>query len=47
MKPHLENHKSKDLRVRRRNIPVHIVFWLAVLALLFIFWKAFSGSSAP
>jgi hypothetical protein len=29
-------------KVRKRNIPVHIVFWLSVIALLYIFYKAFS-----
>jgi hypothetical protein len=29
-------------KVRRRNIPVHIVFWLIVLALLYVFYKAFA-----
>ncbi|HEY4010030.1 MAG TPA: hypothetical protein VGM11_07745 [Acidobacteriaceae bacterium] len=48
MKPHLQsNKKDKDLRVRRRNIPVHIIFWLFVLLLLYLFWKAFSGHTAP
>ncbi|HVG27263.1 MAG TPA: hypothetical protein VM865_06635 [Acidobacteriaceae bacterium] len=32
---------------KRRNLPVYIIFWIAVLALLFIFWKAFSGPAAP
>jgi hypothetical protein len=29
-------------RVRKRNIPVHIIFWLSVVALLYVFYKAFS-----
>ena len=29
-------------KVRKRNIPVHIIFWLSVLALLYIFYKAFA-----
>jgi len=29
-------------KVRRRNIPVHIVFWLIVLGLLYVFYKAFA-----
>jgi hypothetical protein len=31
------------LKINPRNIPVHIVFWLAVIFLLYMFWKAFSG----
>lgn len=27
----------------RRNIPVHIAFWVFALLLLYVFWKAFSG----
>ena len=39
---------DKDLeqptrKVNRRNIPVHIVFWLFVLLLLYLFYRAFSG----
>lgn len=30
-------------KVRKRNIPVHIIFWLCVIALLYVFYKAFSG----
>jgi hypothetical protein len=29
-------------KVRKRNIPVHIIFWLSVIALLYIFYRAFS-----
>ncbi len=29
----------------RRNIPAHIAFWVFVLLLLYVFWKAFSGNS--
>jgi hypothetical protein len=29
-------------KVRKRNIPVHIIFWLFVLALLYVFYKAFA-----
>jgi hypothetical protein len=32
-----------DLKVKRRNIPVHIVFWVFVLGALYLFYKAFSG----
>jgi len=28
----------------RRNIPAHIAFWAFALLLLYIFWKALSGS---
>ncbi len=29
-------------KVRKRNIPVHIIFWLCVIALLYVFYRAFS-----
>jgi hypothetical protein len=29
-------------KVRRRNIPVHIIFWLIVIGLLYVFYKAFA-----
>lgn len=29
-------------KVRKRNIPVHIVFWLFVLGLLYLFYRALS-----
>jgi len=31
----------------RRNIPAHIAFWVFVVLLLYVFWKAFSGNSGP
>ena len=33
-------------REKRRNIPVHIFFWVFVIFLLYMFWKAFSGHNA-
>jgi hypothetical protein len=29
-------------KVRKRNIPVHIIFWLCVIGLLYVFYRAFS-----
>jgi len=29
----------------RRNIPAHVAFWVFVLLLLYIFWKALSGNT--
>jgi hypothetical protein len=37
-----EPRRKYSSKVRKRNIPVHIIFWLSVLLLLFLFWKAFS-----
>jgi hypothetical protein len=34
-----ERYSSK---VRKRNIPVHIIFWLIVIGLFYVFYKAFS-----
>ena len=31
------------LRINRRNVPVHIVFWTFVLFLLYLFFRAFGG----
>ena len=43
MKPRVKHPAKIDSpNVRKRNIPVHIIFWLSVLALLDIFYKAFS-----
>jgi hypothetical protein len=39
--------RTKEQFRARRNIPAHIAFWAFVLLLLYIFWKAFSGNSAP
>jgi hypothetical protein len=38
--------RTKEESRARRNIPAHIAFWVFVLLLLYIFWKAFSGNSA-
>ena len=29
-------------KIKKRNIPVHIVFWLCIIALLYVFYRAFS-----
>ena len=34
---------SRSERIKRRNIPVHIVFWLFVLFLLYLFYRAFAA----
>ena len=35
---------KQEVKKKRISVATHIVFWSAVLFLLFIFWKAFSGS---
>lgn len=36
--------ETKEQMKARRNIPAHIAFWTFVVLLLYVFWKAFSGS---
>ncbi len=36
--------RTKEQLKVRRNIPAHIAFWVFVLLLLYVFWKAFSGN---
>ena len=39
-----KDRRLKDrLRINRKNIPVHIVFWTFVLFLLYLFFRAFGG----
>lgn len=38
---------KQNVKTKRIGIATHIVFWTAVVFLLFIFWKAFSGPSGP
>lgn len=39
-----KDRRFKDrLKINRRNIPVHIVFWAFVLFLLYLFFRAFGG----
>lgn len=35
--------EEKDMRVKPRNYPVIAVFWIFVIVLLFLFYRAFAG----
>jgi hypothetical protein len=37
-------HENLDEKIAKKNsIPARIVFWIVILGLLFLFYKAFSG----
>ncbi|HZL26340.1 MAG TPA: hypothetical protein VFC39_07410 [Acidobacteriaceae bacterium] len=43
----MSNESLDEKIVKKKSIPAQIVLWVVIVGLLFLFYKAISGHSAP